>query len=100
MSVPTLLLLTPEQAAERLNVSHTTVREWIAEGRLPGIHPFKGERGLRIHVKHVERFADELADEADQEMQAQRIALSKNHISSIRATAAGVLRNKKTSRAG
>ena len=96
---PTLLLLNPEQAAEMLGVSHTTVRDWIARGRLPGIHPFSGERGLRIHVKHVVAFADELADEAEQEMQAQRIALKKNHISPLRAGTVTASRTK-TKRAG
>jgi excisionase family DNA binding protein len=45
--------LTPEQAAERLQVSVFTVQEWLREGRLKG---FKAGRLWRIREADLDEF--------------------------------------------
>ena len=47
-------LLTPEQAAERLQISPLTVRKWLREGKLPGVKP--GGKVWRVREKDLEEF--------------------------------------------
>lgn len=56
-----LLLLKERQVCRRLNVSRTTLRKLMAQGKLRGCHI---GRALRFHVLEVERFARELAEQA------------------------------------
>lgn len=64
------LLLSPAEAGELLGVSEDTMRQLYAKRRLPGV--YVSERGLKFYPAHVAAFADELAEEAEHEMQAQR----------------------------
>lgn len=68
------LLLTPSEAGEMLGVSDDVVRRLVAELRLPAVYPHTTNRGLRLYHAHVERYAAELADEADRELEAARAA--------------------------
>ncbi len=54
---PSALLLTPAQAAERLGISLTLVREYLADGRLPARR--LGTR-LRVTNAAVTAFVDAL----------------------------------------
>jgi len=51
-----LRLLTPEEAAERLNVSPLTVRKWLRSGRLRGV---KVSVLWRIREQDLEKFIKE-----------------------------------------
>lgn len=46
-------LLTINQAAERLNVTHGCVRNWVRNGRLPAVRV--GTRSLRIRPDDLDR---------------------------------------------
>jgi excisionase family DNA binding protein len=49
-------LLTPEQVAERLNVSRVTVMKWLRQGRIPGRK--LGEKLWRVHPDDLQAFID------------------------------------------
>lgn len=49
-------LLTPEEAAERLNVSPLTIRKWLRSGRLRGV---KVSVLWRIREQDLEKFIKE-----------------------------------------
>ena len=61
------LLLREDEVCERLSLGRSTVRRLMAEGSLVSVHV---GRALRFPVSEVERFARELAEEA--QAQAQR----------------------------
>lgn len=46
-------LLTINQAAERLNVTHGCVRAWVRDGRLPAVRV--GTRALRVRPEDLDR---------------------------------------------
>jgi len=50
-------LLTPEDAAERLQMSVITVKKWLRSGKLKGVKP--GGRLWRISEEELERFINE-----------------------------------------
>lgn len=47
-------LLTPEEAADRLQVSLSTVKRWLRNGQLEGLKP--GGKVWRIEEKTLEQF--------------------------------------------
>jgi excisionase family DNA binding protein len=51
-------LLTVQQVAEYLQLNPATVRKWLREGRLAGIH-FGGVAGWRIRREDLQRFIDQ-----------------------------------------
>lgn len=53
-------MLTPEEAADYLKVSPFTVKDWLREGKLPGL---KLGRYWRIRYSDLQRFLDERRDE-------------------------------------
>ena len=48
-------LLTPEQVAERLQISIVTVKKWLTDGKLPG---YKVGRQWRISEAELEKFVE------------------------------------------
>ena len=61
------LLLTPAEAGWLLGVSDDSVRLWIAEHKLAAIYPFGPGRGVKVARRHVEAFAQRLADDGERE---------------------------------
>ncbi len=53
----TIVLLTPQETADRLRVSMKTITNWLREGRLPGVKvgPF-----WRIREDRLERFIENM----------------------------------------
>jgi excisionase family DNA binding protein len=49
-------LLTPEQVAERLNVSRITVMRWLRQGKIPGRK--LGEKIWRVHPDDLQAFIE------------------------------------------
>lgn len=47
--------LTVEEAAERLKLSHETIRRMLRDGRLKGGQPFSKRAGWRIPASEIER---------------------------------------------
>lgn len=62
MSAHLRLLLTPEQAAERLSLSRTTVYELIRYGELRSV---KIGRARRVPVEALDEFVERLSAGAD-----------------------------------
>ncbi len=52
-------LLTPEEAAKRLQVSHSTIKRWLRNGDLKGVKP--GGKVWRVEEEALEQF---IADSA------------------------------------
>jgi excisionase family DNA binding protein len=52
-------LLTPEQVAERMNLSVLTVRAWLRSGRLPGVKP--GGRIWRVRETDLDEYIRSLS---------------------------------------
>ncbi len=57
--MPDPLLISKDEAAERLGVSVRTVERLVATGRLPQVHL---ERLARFRVKDIEAFVDGLPE--------------------------------------
>ena len=47
-------LLTPEEAAKRLQVSHSTIKRWLRSGTLKGLKP--GGKVWRVEEEVLEQF--------------------------------------------
>jgi len=47
-------LLTPEEAAKRLQVSHSTIKRWLRNGDLKGVKP--GGKVWRVEEDALEQF--------------------------------------------
>ena len=54
--MPTQTFVTPSQLAERVGVHPSTIRRWVAEGKVPAIHTLGGH--LRIARDAAEHLAD------------------------------------------
>jgi excisionase family DNA binding protein len=66
--VPERLLVTKNEAAERLGVSVRTIERLVAAGRLPQVHV---ERLARFRVTDLEAFTESLGQEQDQRPDAE-----------------------------
>ena len=53
------LLLTTEQAAERLQVSEWTIRDWLRTGKIRGFRLGSKRAGWRIRASELNRFVRE-----------------------------------------
>ncbi len=56
-------LLTPEQVADRMNLSVLTVRAWLRSGRLPGVKP--GGRIWRVRETELDEYIRSLSRDGD-----------------------------------
>lgn len=49
------VLLTPEEAADRLQVKPSTIKSWLREGKLKGL---KAGKAWRIQLSELQRFLE------------------------------------------
>lgn len=68
------LLLTCSQAAKVSGIPEDRIRDLINTGILPAIAP-SGERGTRVHIRHLVAHCDALAAEAERTAERQRRSL-------------------------
>jgi excisionase family DNA binding protein len=94
------LLLSPKEAGDLLGISEDSVRRLVKAGKLPGSYlPLPGgSELLKLHIKHVQQFAERAADEAERALDPPNLrrwrqgdaAQSHTKKTSRRANAAGL----------
>ncbi len=64
------ILLSPDEAGLLLGISGKSVRRLVSTGKLPGSYlPLPGgSELLKLHRRHVERYAERIADEAERSL--------------------------------